>query len=60
MNGAVVHQRLSFAPMGLWSTWRIAGATVSLLAGNNRIRLTTVGQNGPNLDALDIRPADEA
>jgi hypothetical protein len=55
VNGTVVQPRLSFAPGGAWSAWRTTGATVSLLAGRNTVRLTATGGSGPNLDAMTVR-----
>jgi uncharacterized delta-60 repeat protein len=57
VNGAVVNPRLSFPTTGSWSTWRTVSARVTLPAGRNTIQLTSVGSNGPNLDAVTIRPA---
>ena len=57
VNGAVVNPRLSFPTTGSWSTWRTVSARVTLPAGSNTIQLTSVGSNGPNLDAVTIRPA---
>ncbi len=45
----------SFAPTGSWTTWRTASIDVTLAAGANKIRLTTTGTNGPNLDSLIVR-----
>jgi uncharacterized delta-60 repeat protein len=57
VNDAVLLPRLSFAPTGKWSAWATASATVPLAAGSNKIRLTTIGQNGANIDELTITPA---
>jgi hypothetical protein len=54
VNGVVAQSRLSFPPTGAWSTWRTVSVTVQLAAGVNKIRLTTVGSNGANLDSLTI------
>jgi uncharacterized delta-60 repeat protein len=54
VNGVVVQSRLSFPPTGAWTTWRTVSVTVQLAAGVNRIRLTTVGSNGGNLDSLTV------
>jgi hypothetical protein len=48
----VVNGALSFSPTGSWATWAIRTVPVTLAAGANKIRLTTTGQGGPNLDYL--------
>jgi hypothetical protein len=60
VNGALALRSLAFAPTGSWRTWALASPTVALAAGVNRIRLTTTGSNGPNLDALTVAPAPSA
>ena len=57
INGAVARRTLSFAPTDSWSKWRTAAVTVALPAGSNKIRLTSIGKNGPNLDLLTVTPA---
>jgi len=54
INGAVVQSRLSFPPTGAWNTWKTVSITVQLAAGVNKIRLTSVGSSGGNLDSLTI------
>ena len=56
MNGEVAQPGLSFNPTGKWSTWGTAAVTVRLSAGANKIRLTSIGQNGPNVGALVVTP----
>ena len=56
VNDAVEDAALAFGPTGAWSAWRAVSVTVDLAAGANRVRLTSVGQSGPNLDALTVRP----
>jgi Ca2+-binding RTX toxin-like protein len=58
VNGAVAQARLPFVPTGAWPTWAVSPATVSLAAGENKVRLTSIGSNGPNLDSLTLSPAD--
>jgi hypothetical protein len=55
VNGQVASPRLSFAPTGSWTTWREVSVTVDLAAGTNRVRLTSVGNSGPNVDVLTVR-----
>jgi Carbohydrate binding module (family 6) len=52
VNGSVVAASLSFLPTGGWANWSVSSATASLISGNNKIRLTTIGSNGPNVDHL--------
>jgi hypothetical protein len=56
LNGDVIIGRLSFAPTGSWSTWREVSLEVNLADAGNRLRLATVGNNGPNIDVLTVRP----
>lgn len=55
VNDAVVNGRLSFAPTGSWSTWREVTVQLELAAGANRVRLETIGNNGPNVDVLILQ-----
>ena len=48
----MVNASLAFSPTGSWTTWLVSSATANLLTGNNKIRLTTIGSNGPNVDNL--------
>ncbi len=52
VNGTVVAASLSFSPTGGWTTWSVASSTANLIAGTNKIRLTTTGSSGPNIDNL--------
>jgi uncharacterized delta-60 repeat protein len=54
VNGIVVNATLAFPPTGGWTTWTISSAIVNLNAGNNKIRLTTTGFNGANIDHLVV------
>jgi uncharacterized delta-60 repeat protein len=54
VNGGVVQSRLSFPPTGAWTTWKTVSITVQLAAGVNKIRLTSVGSSGGNLDSLTV------
>lgn len=53
VNGTVIGTR-TFAPTGSWTNWTTIDVTVSLLSGNNTIKLTATGAEGPNLDSLVI------
>ncbi|MEP6595153.1 MAG: choice-of-anchor D domain-containing protein [Ginsengibacter sp.] len=52
VNGTVVNASLAFNPSGSWATWAVSSATANLIAGANKIRLTTTGSNGGNVDNL--------
>jgi uncharacterized repeat protein (TIGR03803 family) len=54
VNGVVVNASLAFATTGGWTTWSISSGTANLIAGNNKIKLTTMGSNGPNVDNLSL------
>jgi hypothetical protein len=55
LNGAVVTSRLSFAGTGAWTSWRTVSVTVTLQAGANKVRLTSAGSSGGNIDSLTVR-----
>ena len=58
VNGQVVRPRLSFPPTGSWVGWKTTeGVPVQLKAGVNRIRITTVGSNGGNIDSMTLSDA---
>ena len=54
VNGTVVRPSLSFPPTGTWRTWQTVSLDVTLNAGANSVRLTTVGSGGGNLDSLTV------
>ena len=56
INGAVVRPRMSFPPTGSWREWATVFLDVPLSAGQNRVRLTTAGDNGGNIDSLTVQP----
>lgn len=54
VNGVMVNARLDFSPTGSWSTWSVSSATVNLSTGHNKVRLTSIGSGGPNVDNLSL------
>ena len=56
VDGQVLDEGLSFAPTGAWRNWATVTRTVLLAPGRHTVRLTAVGQSGPNLDALTVTP----
>jgi hypothetical protein len=55
VNGSVLNDRLSFVGTGSWTTWKAVSVTVTLQAGANKIRLTSMGASGANIDSLTVR-----
>ncbi|QNF33731.1 carbohydrate-binding protein [Adhaeribacter swui] len=53
VNGETVASNLAFVPTGGWAQWSLSATSVYLMAGENKVRLTTIGYNGPNLDNLN-------
>jgi len=61
VNGSVTTASLSFAPTGAWTSWQDQSFDVTLEAGSNIIRATSLlSTGGPNYDRLSITvlPAD--
>src|SRR5262245_6299638 len=54
VNAAVDQAALAFNPTGAWTTWQHVLEQVTLNAGNNLVRLTMTGTDGPNIDSLDF------
>jgi hypothetical protein len=54
VNGTAVAASVSFVPTGGFAAWSLASAAANLSAGTNKIRLTTIGSNGPNIDHLNV------
>lgn len=54
VNAAVDQASLSFNPTSAWTTWQHVVEQVALDAGNNLVRLTMNGAEGPNIDSLDF------
>jgi hypothetical protein len=54
VNGTVDQPAVAFGTTGAWTNWAVSSEQVTLVAGANAIRLTSVGGEGPNLDHLDL------
>jgi len=52
INGTVAAASQPFSSNGNWGNWNVLSKSVNLVAGTNKVRLTTIGSNGPNLDHL--------
>jgi hypothetical protein len=55
VNNVEVNPGLSFPPTGAWTKWSTVSDTVHLIAGSNKIKLTSIGSNGANIDNLGWR-----
>ena len=59
VNGAVVSANRSFGSTAGWDAWATSTLTVTLGAGDNKVRVTAANAGGnPNLDYLDATSAD--
>ena len=54
VNGTTVASSLSFPVTGSWSVWNRVSLAASLAAGQNTVRATTIGYDGPNMDYLAV------
>lgn len=52
VNNVEVNAGLSFPVTGSWTKWSTVSDTVQLNAGANKIKLTSIGSNGANIDNL--------
>lgn len=57
INGEVVIKDLRFMHTHDWTWWMIQNFLVILEEGVNTIRLTAIGNSGPNMDKLIVTPA---
>ncbi len=53
INGTIVATGEAFPSTGGWAIWSVSSSDANLIAGVNKIRLTTIGSNGPNVDNLN-------
>ncbi|MEU5644309.1 PQQ-dependent sugar dehydrogenase [Streptomyces milbemycinicus] len=60
VGGATVADDLSFPATGAWTTWKTVSVNATLKAGSNKVRATTSGVDGPNLDKLTVTPTGPA
>ncbi len=58
VNGVVVDPSLSFPQTGNWDTWGTVSVNVVLNPGANTIRVTSIINNGPNMDYLAVTEPD--
>ncbi len=53
VNGSVV-STIDFSSTGSWEQWGTASVAITLASGSNTIRLTAIGDSGPNVDKMTI------
>jgi hypothetical protein len=54
VNDTLVSSAFSFPATSSWSSWGRISTSVNLNAGNNTIKLTSNGSDGPNIDKLIV------
>ena len=54
INGQTAIASLAFPATGSWTTWRTVSAMVTLPAGVNEIRATSIGSRGANIDHMEV------
>ncbi|HYF66975.1 MAG TPA: chitobiase/beta-hexosaminidase C-terminal domain-containing protein [Ohtaekwangia sp.] len=52
VNGVERVASLAFLSTGLWTNWEYVESVQALNAGTNKVRLTSIGSNGPNIDYM--------
>lgn len=57
VDGATVNNALSFPRTGSWVEWRLVSTNIALVSGTRKIRFTSTGSSGPNIDAVALVPA---
>ncbi|WP_239589862.1 PQQ-dependent sugar dehydrogenase [Streptomyces aureoverticillatus] len=60
VNGTQTSDDLGFPGTGAWTTWKTVSVSTTLTSGTNKIRATTAGVDGPNLDSLTVTPEGPA
>jgi len=55
VDGETVERNLDFPNSGAWDTWAEAAVLVRLEKGRRTITLETIGNEGPNVDYLQVR-----
>lgn len=53
VNGTIIATSQAFSPTGGWASWSLSLSAANLISGANKIQLTTIGYNGPNVDNLN-------
>ena len=57
VNGVKVISNTAFAATGSWSTWGEKTIQVTMNAGTNTLQVVTTGTEGPNIDNINVSPA---
>ena len=59
LDGQVIDTLRGYSQTGQWDTWRSESiAPVLIEAGEHEVRLTALGNSGPNVDYLQVSPSD--
>ena len=58
VDGALSGALWTFPRGNNWRDWKADGRVLTLSAGTHTVRLAGVGQGGPNVDSLTVRPVD--
>ncbi|HLL88858.1 MAG TPA: carbohydrate-binding protein, partial [Tepidisphaeraceae bacterium] len=54
VNGVAVTGGLTFPVTGSWTTWSTVSVNVTLTAGNNTVAVRSTGQDGGNVDWMEV------
>ncbi|MNM38546.1 Arabinoxylan arabinofuranohydrolase precursor [compost metagenome] len=54
VNGTKVISNTAFAATGSWSTWGEKTVQVPMNAGTNTVKVVTTGNEGPNVDSINV------
>ena len=54
VDGKVVAERVPFPATGSWTQWKSVDVAAVLTEGEHRVRATTIGSEGPNMDCLKV------
>jgi hypothetical protein len=55
VNGKVIKKSMSFPSTGDLKTWKSVKFDADLRQGQNKIKLETIGKEGPNLDFITVK-----
>ncbi|QNF34009.1 PQQ-dependent sugar dehydrogenase [Adhaeribacter swui] len=56
-NGTLISSAFPFTATGQWTNWASKSVSIDLKAGINKVRLTSTGTMGPDLDYLEVTPS---
>ena len=55
VNGRTIKGQVDFPPTGSWTAWRTVGIDIPVVAGANRVRVSSNRFEGPNIDLVVVR-----